>query len=119
MRAREVALPTAEDIAAAERDLVIIRRNYVPPAPLSTGRRITKRSPAKGQNEAEDPGSHHEPSPHDRSGGTQDWPRNKPAERGRDARRTRDTSRGRDAGRGSRPDQQRQDGRAAGPGSAS
>jgi hypothetical protein len=31
MRARDAARPTAEDMAAAERDLVIVRRHYVPP----------------------------------------------------------------------------------------
>lgn len=31
MRARDAARPTAADVAAAERDLVIVRRNYVPP----------------------------------------------------------------------------------------
>ena len=31
MRARDAARPTAEDLAAAERDLVIVRRHYVPP----------------------------------------------------------------------------------------
>jgi len=31
MRARDAARPTAEDMAAAERDLVVVRRHYVPP----------------------------------------------------------------------------------------
>lgn len=31
MRARDAARPTPEDLAAAERDLVIVRRHYVPP----------------------------------------------------------------------------------------
>lgn len=31
MRARDVARPSAEDEAAAERDLTIVRRHYVPP----------------------------------------------------------------------------------------
>ena len=39
MRAREVSTPTAEDLAAAERDLVIVRRHYQPPTPLTAGRR--------------------------------------------------------------------------------
>lgn len=39
LRAREYAAPTAQDLAEAERELVIVRRNYVPPTPLSTGRR--------------------------------------------------------------------------------
>jgi hypothetical protein len=34
MRARDAARPTAEDIAAAESDLVIVRRHYVPPEPM-------------------------------------------------------------------------------------
>lgn len=39
MRAREWATPTAEDLAEADRDLVLVRRNYQPPAPLQTTRR--------------------------------------------------------------------------------
>jgi hypothetical protein len=31
MRARDAARPTAEDLAAAEQELVIVRRHYVPP----------------------------------------------------------------------------------------
>jgi len=31
MRARDAARPRAEDLAAAERDLLIVRRHYVPP----------------------------------------------------------------------------------------
>jgi len=31
MRARDAAQPTAQDLAAAERDLLIVRRYYVPP----------------------------------------------------------------------------------------
>jgi hypothetical protein len=31
MRARDAARPTADDLAAAERELVIVRRHYVPP----------------------------------------------------------------------------------------
>jgi hypothetical protein len=38
MRARDAARPTADDIAAAERDLVIIRRHYVPPDALPGAR---------------------------------------------------------------------------------
>jgi hypothetical protein len=38
MRARDAARPTAEDIAAAERDLVIVRRHYVPPDTLPGAR---------------------------------------------------------------------------------
>lgn len=36
MRAREVANPSATELSAAEQDLVIVRRHYVPPAPLPT-----------------------------------------------------------------------------------
>ncbi len=39
LRAREVALPTAEDLAAAEQDVVLVRRHYVPPTALTAGRR--------------------------------------------------------------------------------
>ncbi len=39
MRAREVARPSAAELAAAEKDLVIVRRYYVPPAPLPTGKK--------------------------------------------------------------------------------
>lgn len=31
MRARDASQPTAEDLAAAERELTIVRRHYVPP----------------------------------------------------------------------------------------
>jgi hypothetical protein len=34
MRAREFGRPTAEDLAAAEQQVVLVRRNYVPPTPL-------------------------------------------------------------------------------------
>lgn len=34
LRAREFAQPTADDLAAAEADVVLVRRHYVPPAPL-------------------------------------------------------------------------------------
>ena len=39
LRAREVALPTDADLAAAEQELVIVRRHYVPPTTLTAGRR--------------------------------------------------------------------------------
>jgi hypothetical protein len=32
MRARELNRPTEDDLAAAERDVVIVRRNWKPPA---------------------------------------------------------------------------------------
>jgi hypothetical protein len=41
MRARDAARPSAADIAAAEQELVIVRRNYTPPdtgAPPGTRR---------------------------------------------------------------------------------
>ena len=47
MRAREVAQPSAQDLAEAERDLVLVRRHYVPPAPLAT-----KKSEVPGKNSA-------------------------------------------------------------------
>ena len=39
MRAREAAMPTAADLLAAEADLVVVRRHYVPPTALAAGRR--------------------------------------------------------------------------------
>jgi len=39
LRAREVALPSDADLAAAELELVIVRRHYVPPTTLTAGRR--------------------------------------------------------------------------------
>jgi len=38
MRARDAARPTADDLAAAERDVVIVRRRYVPPDALPGAR---------------------------------------------------------------------------------
>lgn len=55
MRAREVAAPTRADLAAAEKDLVIVRRYYVPPAPLTApgkapeGRTTAKPVDTKGR----------------------------------------------------------------------
>lgn len=49
MRAREVAQPSAQDLAEAERDLVIVRRHYVPPAPL-----VTKKNEAGRGGRADD-----------------------------------------------------------------
>ena len=40
MRARDAARPTEEDLAAAERDMVIIRRHYVAPDTLPGGRQV-------------------------------------------------------------------------------
>ena len=39
MRAREVALPTAADLAAAEAEVTLVRRHYVPPTALTAGRK--------------------------------------------------------------------------------
>ena len=39
MRAREVALPDDDDLADAERDVVLVRRHYVPPTEFAAGRR--------------------------------------------------------------------------------
>jgi hypothetical protein len=38
MRARDAARPTAEDLAEAERDVVVVRRNYTPPDQLPGAR---------------------------------------------------------------------------------
>jgi hypothetical protein len=46
MRAREVALPDAAELAAAEAELVIVRRHYVPPTSLTANRRPDRRNPA-------------------------------------------------------------------------
>ncbi|MEO5834766.1 MAG: hypothetical protein ABIR83_15530 [Nakamurella sp.] len=37
-RAREVAMPTEADLAAAAEEVVIVQRNYTPPAPLRNAR---------------------------------------------------------------------------------
>lgn len=39
MRAREVALPSEADLAAAEAEVTIVRRHYMPPTALTAGRR--------------------------------------------------------------------------------
>jgi hypothetical protein len=39
LRAREVGLPSAADLEAAEAELIIVRRHYVPPTTLAAGRR--------------------------------------------------------------------------------
>lgn len=48
LRAREVEIPTDDDLAAAERDVVIVRRNYVPPTALPPGRRAGRGRPEAG-----------------------------------------------------------------------
>jgi len=47
MRAREVADPAAADLAAADRDLVLVRRHYVPPTPLTTSKRSDQSVPGR------------------------------------------------------------------------
>lgn len=37
-RAREVAMPSAADMALAEEEVVVVRRNYTPPEPFRNGR---------------------------------------------------------------------------------
>lgn len=37
-RAREVATPTAADLAQAAEEVVVVHRNYTPPEPLRAGR---------------------------------------------------------------------------------
>ena len=39
VRAREFATPTPEDLAAADAEVVLVRRHYVPSTPLTTGSR--------------------------------------------------------------------------------
>ncbi len=51
MRAREVASPSAADLAAAEKDLVIVRRYYVPPAPLPTAKKAADPNPERRASE--------------------------------------------------------------------
>ena len=52
MRAREVALPDDADLADAERDVVLVRRHYVPPTEFAAGRRRDRfdRRPADQDN---------------------------------------------------------------------
>lgn len=38
MRARDAARPTAQDLAQAERDVVVVRRHYIPPDNLPSAR---------------------------------------------------------------------------------
>jgi hypothetical protein len=51
MRAREVATPSAADLAAAEQELQIVRRHYIPPAPLATTKKVqgADRQPEEGR----------------------------------------------------------------------
>lgn len=46
MRAREMASPTAEDLAAAAESVVLVRRNYLPAEPLTMPRRA-RRTPGR------------------------------------------------------------------------
>lgn len=48
LRAREVEVPTADDLAAAEQEIVIVRRNYVPPTALPPSRRAGRGRPEAG-----------------------------------------------------------------------
>jgi len=48
MRAREFARPTADDLADAEQELVVVRRNYIPPTPLQSSRRRDRRRDEDG-----------------------------------------------------------------------
>ena len=54
LRAREVAVPTAQELLAAEAALVLVRRHYVPPTALAAGRRRdrTDRRPTGGNQSA-------------------------------------------------------------------
>jgi hypothetical protein len=54
MRAREVAVPDAADLAAAEAELVIVRRHYVPPTSLPAGRRPDRRDGQGGPGSTKD-----------------------------------------------------------------
>jgi hypothetical protein len=61
MRAREVAVPDAADLAEAEAELVIVRRHYVPPTSLPAGRRPDRRGTPNGQGGATRSGSDRDP----------------------------------------------------------
>lgn len=50
MRAREVALPSDADLAAAEAEVTIVRRHYVPPTALTAGRRPDRSRRRTGEN---------------------------------------------------------------------
>ncbi len=56
MRAREVGLPTAADLAEAEAELVVVHRHYVPDAPLI---------PRSGRDRGSDRGGRRRPKPED------------------------------------------------------
>lgn len=62
LRAREVAMPSADDLAVAEAELVVVRRHYVPPTALAAGLRRDRpeRRPAGGNQPAGQP---NRPSP--------------------------------------------------------
>jgi hypothetical protein len=60
MRAREAAMPTAADLLAAEAELVVVRRHYIPPTALAAGRRrdrSERRPSGAGQNNQSTGGS--------------------------------------------------------------
>ena len=48
MRARDASQPTAEDLAAAEAELVVVRRHYVPPGDLAGGPGAPRRPQGRG-----------------------------------------------------------------------
>jgi len=48
MRAREAAVPSADDLAAAAAEVVIVRRHYVPPAPLAAGNKDEQAGDGRG-----------------------------------------------------------------------
>lgn len=59
MRARDVAAPNAADLAQAAADLVVIRRNYVPPAPLPPARkRVAGAMPTARSSDRDTPNPH-------------------------------------------------------------
>lgn len=59
MRARDVAAPSAADLAEAAADLVIVRRNYVPPAPLPPARkRVAGAMPSARSTDRDTPNPH-------------------------------------------------------------
>lgn len=49
MRAREVAAPTQADLMAAEQELVIVRRHYVPPMPLTNAGKVNEPRPTENR----------------------------------------------------------------------
>lgn len=54
MRAREVGAPTPAELAEAERDVVLVRRNYVPPTAFGAGRGSERGREQRGRGVARD-----------------------------------------------------------------